>query len=97
MVAFLLMSSSFFIAIIQRALKAYFAWKQLKVDYLKDIWKTNSQAWFSFYLGWLNISDKKLLNTNNSVSAPAHKLWKLASLWPNFDPYILDIWKLCKG
>ena len=74
MLAFLLiMSSSFFTAIIQRALKAYFAWKQLKVDYLKDIWKTNSEAWFSFYLGWLNISDKKLLNTNNSVIAQIMK------------------------
>ena len=32
------MNDSIFIAIFRRALKAYFAWKQLKVDYSKNIW-----------------------------------------------------------
>ena len=36
---FLIMSHLFFIAIIQGVLKAYFAWKQLKVDYSKHTWK----------------------------------------------------------
>ena len=41
---FLIMSHSFFIAIIQRVLKAYFAWKQLKVDYSKNIWKEENRG-----------------------------------------------------
>ena len=36
---FLIMSYSFFIVITRRALKTYFAWKQLKLDYSKIIWK----------------------------------------------------------
>ena len=41
---FVIMCYSFFIAIIRRALKAYFAWKQLKVDYSKKIWKEENRA-----------------------------------------------------
>ena len=41
---FLIMSHSFFIAIIRRVLKAYFAWKQLKVDYSKNIWKEENRG-----------------------------------------------------
>ena len=41
---FLIMSYSFFIAITRRALKAYFAWKQLKVDYSKNIWKEENRG-----------------------------------------------------
>ena len=38
------MSYPFFIAITRRALKAYFAWKQLKVDYSKNIWKEENRG-----------------------------------------------------
>ena len=41
---FLIMSYSFFIAIIWRALKAYFTWKQLKVDDSKNIWKEEDRG-----------------------------------------------------
>ena len=67
---FLMMSHSFFIAIVQRVLIACFAWKQLKVDYSK------SWARFCLSLRWLHISDKKLLKTSNSVGAGAHRLGK---------------------
>ena len=40
----LIISHSFFIAIIRRVLKAYFAWKQLKVDYSKNIWKEENRG-----------------------------------------------------
>ena len=41
---FLIMSHhSFFVAIIRRVLKAYFAWKQLKVDYSKNTWKEENR------------------------------------------------------
>ena len=41
---FIMMSYSFFIAITQRALKAYFVWKQLKVDYWKNIWREENRG-----------------------------------------------------
>ena len=57
---FLIMSYSFFIALIRRVLKAYFAWKQLFKKYLKG---KKSRACFCLSLGWLHISEKKLLKT----------------------------------
>ena len=41
---FLIMSYSSFIAIVRRALRAYFAWKQLKVDHSKNIWKEENRG-----------------------------------------------------
>ena len=35
---------SIFIAIVRRVLKVYFAWKQLKVDYSKNIWKEENRG-----------------------------------------------------
>ena len=41
---FLIMSYSFFMEIIRRVLKAYFAWKQLKADYSKNILKEKNRG-----------------------------------------------------
>ena len=41
---FLIMSYSLFIAITRRALKAYFAWKQFKVDFSKNIRKEENHG-----------------------------------------------------
>ena len=43
-VFFLTMSHAFLIAIIRWVLKAYFAWKQLKTDYAKNIWKEENHG-----------------------------------------------------
>ena len=58
--------------------------------YLK---RRKSWARFCLPLGWLNISEKQLLKTT-IVSAEAHKVGKVVSLWPNFDPNFPDIWKV---
>ena len=39
MSAFFLTTSYSFVLIIRQVLKAYFAWKQLKIDYSKNTWK----------------------------------------------------------
>ena len=62
--------------------------------YLK---KRKSRARFCLSIDWLNITDKKNIKHYNSLSAGAHKVEKAVCLWPNFDPNILDIWKVCKG
>ena len=58
--------------------------------YLK---RRKSRAWFCLSLGWLNISEKNIENCN-SVGAGAHKVGKVVSFWPNFDPNFPDIWKV---
>ena len=58
--------------------------------YLK---RRKSWARFCLPLGWLNISEKQLLKTA-IVSAEAHKVGKVVSLWPNFDPNFPDIWRV---
>ena len=54
---FLIMSYSVFIAIIRRALRAYFAWKQLKVDYSKNIWKEENRGhgFVCLLVGWISV------------------------------------------
>ena len=59
----LIMSHSFFIAIIRRVLKEHFAWKQLKVDYSKNIWKEENRRHSFVCLSVGYISVKKLLKT----------------------------------
>ena len=44
---------------------------------------------FCLSLGWLNISEKKLLKT--AIGAVAHKVGKVVSFWLNFDPNFTDI------
>ena len=62
--------------------------------YLK---KRKSRVQFCLSLGWLNIGEKKIIKHYNSLGAGAHNIEKAVCLWPNFDPNILDIWKVCKG
>ena len=88
------MCYSFSIAIIRQALKAYFAWKQLKVDYSKNIWKEENRG-HGFVVSWLAKCKWKFFFENyNSVGAGAHKVEKVVSFWPNFDPNFPDIWKV---
>ena len=49
----------FFLAITRRALKAYFAWKELKVDYSKNILKEENRGHAFLYLLVGYISVKK--------------------------------------
>ena len=51
--------------------------------YLK---RRKSQARFCLHLGWLHIHQN-----SNSVDARAHKVGKMVSFRPNFDPYFSDI------
>ena len=65
--------------------------KTIKSKLFKKYVRTRkSRGRFCFSLGWLNIS-KKVIENCNSVHAGAHKVGKVASLWPNFDLNILDI------
>ena len=49
------------------------------------------QARFCLSLGWLKISEKKIIEHYNSVAAGALKVGKVVRLWPNFDPNFSDI------
>ena len=40
---------------------------------------------------------KNIIEHCNSVGAGAHKVGKVVSLWPNFDPNFPEIWRLRKG
>ena len=75
-VFFLIMSHSFFIAIIWGVLKAYFAWKQLKVDYSKNTWKEENRghSFVCLLVGYISV--KKIIENFNSAGAGAHKLGK---------------------
>ena len=85
-VFFLIMSHSFFVAIIQWVLKTRFAWKQLKVDYSKNIWKEENRGhgFVCLLVGYISVK-KKIIKNFNSVGAGAHKVGKsslfLAQLW----------------
>ena len=48
-------------------------------------------------LGWLNISENKIIEHYNFAGAGAHRVGKVVSLWPNFDPNFTYIWKVRKG
>ena len=50
------------------------------------------------FVSWLaEYRWKKIIEQYNFVGAGAHKVGKVVSLWCNFDPNFLDIWKLWKG
>ena len=52
-----------------------------------------ARAHFCLRLGsHLNEKKIKKIRNYNSVSAGAHKIGKILSLWPNFDPYFPKIW-----
>ena len=47
------------------------------------------------FVSWLaKYQWKKIIEHCNSVAAAAHKVGKVVSLWPNFDPNFPDIWKV---
>ena len=87
------MSYSFFVAIIRRALKAYFARKQLKVD-SKNIWKEENRGhrFVCLLVGYISLKKKNIENCN-SVGTGAQNVRKVVSFWPNFDPNFTDIWR----
>ena len=85
------MSYLFFIAITRRTLKAYFAWKQLKVDYSKNIWKNREHGFVCLLVGYISV--KKIIVNCNSVGAGAQNVGKVVSFWPNFDPNFTVIWR----
>ena len=89
---FLTMSYPFFIAKSRRVLKAYFAWKQLRIDYSKNIWKekNHGHGFVCLLVGYMSVK-KKIIEKCNSVVAGAQKLEKVVSYWPNFDPDFIDI------
>ena len=66
----------FFIAIIWRVSKSYFAWKQLKVDYSKNIWKEENRGhgFVCLLVGYISV--KKIIENFNSVGAGVHKAGK---------------------
>ena len=73
---FLIMCYWFFIAIIRQALRAYFSWKQLKVDYSKNIWKEENRG--HSFASWLaKYKLKKNIENYNPVGAGAHYIYKL--------------------
>ena len=60
----------------RRALKACFAWKQLKIDYSKNIWKEENRGhgFACLLVGYVSV--KKNIESFNSVGAVAHKVEK---------------------
>ena len=73
-------------------MKAYFAWKQLKVDYSKNIWKEENPGhdFVCLLVGYISIK-KKIMENCNSIDAGAQNIGKVVSFCPNFDPYFTDI------
>ena len=66
-------------------MKAYFAWRQLKVNYLKNIWREENRGhgFVCLLVGYITV--KKIIENCNSVGAGAQKVEKLvnvlAQLW----------------
>ena len=74
-------------------MKAYFAQKQLKVDYSKNIWKEENRRHGSVFLLVGYISVKKIIENCNSVDAGVQNIGIVVSFWPNFDPNFTDVWR----
>ena len=72
-------------------MKAYFAWKQLKVDYSKNTWKEENRghSFVCLLVGYISV--KKIIENYNSVGAGAQNIGKVISFWPNFDSNFTDI------
>ena len=85
------MSYSFFIAITQQVLKAYFAWKQVKVDYSKNIWKEENRR--HSFVSWLATYQwEKIIENCNSVGTGAQKVGKVVKGYLHYKTIIL---KMC--
>ena len=67
-------------------MKAYFAWKQLKVDHSKNIWKEENRGhgFVCLLVGYISV--KNIIENCDSVDAGAQKAGKtvnfLAQTWP---------------
>ena len=68
-------------------MKAHFAWKQLKVDCSKNIWKeeNHGHGFVCLSVGHMSVKKKKIENFN-SVGAGAHKVGKSSLFLPQFWP-----------
>ena len=85
--------------IISTSFESAFCTKAIEVDYLKMSENTDSagmllfkaRAHFYLRLG-SHLYAKNKIRNYNSVSTGAHKIGKILSLWPNFDPYFPKIW-----
>ena len=71
----------------------YFAWKQLKVDYSKYIWK--EENWGHGFVCLLDgyISVKEIIEKCDSVVAGAHKVGEVFSFWASSNPNFTEIYK----
>ena len=74
-------------------MEADFTWKQLKVDYSKNIWKEDNRG-HGFASRLAKYKGKKIIENYNSVGAGVHKVGKVVSFRPKFDPNFPGIWKV---
>ena len=93
---FLIISCSFFIAIIRRVLKHIFHENSEKLI-IQKILERKKIAGTVLFVSWLAIYQwKKIIENCNSVGAGAHKVGKVVSFWSNFDHNFTDIWRAKK-
>ena len=83
----------FFIAITQQALKVYFAWKQLKADYSKNIWNEENcrHSFACLLVGFISVG-KKTKKPLQFCWCRSSEYRNINSFWPNFDPNFTNIW-----
>ena len=74
-------------------MKVQFPWKGSKADYAKNIKKEKNweHGFVCLLVGYISV--KKITENCNSVGAGTHKVGKVVSFWPNFDPNFTDIWR----
>ena len=87
------MCYTFFIAIIRGDLKTILHENSSKYIIQKLIEKKKIAGMVLFVSRLAKYKWKKIKNYN-AVSAGAHKVGKVVSFWPNFDPNFPDIWKV---
>ena len=59
----------------------------------KYLERRKSRARFSLSLGWLHISEKKIVENCNSVGAGAQNIGRVVSFCPNSHPNFTDTWR----
>ena len=93
---FLIMSYSALAAILWQILKSHFEQKQLKTDYLKNIWKKEKYV-HGFFRSWLyECQWEKTIENHKCIGAGARKVENLVCFLSNFDPYFPNIWSVRK-
>ena len=61
---------------------------------IEKIFKRKKITGTVLFVSWLDTFHwKKIIENCNSVGAGAHKIEKVVSFWPNFDPNFTDIWR----